>query len=272
MIEWDIDKLLLSCVRARYHDDELEEAGRLVRDGAIDWDQFLRQARLHNIAPLVYDTLRDESTILPPWVSDALRASYYWTARHNALLYEELAALVRAFDEAEIPLILLKGAALAQGTYGNVALRPMGDLDLLVRSDAMAKAEALLSLRGYLVLNGSDSHLRHMTVRHPHSSSGAHVEVHRHVVSSPYYRTAIAEEWLWWDPVARGQHCPQLPAFPGSHRGSGNAALALRHRRGGAKEGRGLGWARPVRQRAQDHLACAFATADMPRDPGRLST
>ena len=202
MIEWDIDKLLLCGVRARYHSDELEEARRIARDGDVDWDQFLHQARLHNVAPLVYHTLRDESAILPLWVSEALRTAYYQAARHNALLYEELAAVVRAFDEAQIPIILLKGAALAHGTYGNVALRPMGDLDLLVPSDMMAKAEALLSLRGYLVLDGSDSHLRHMTLRHPHSSSGTHVEVHRHVVSSPYYRRAIPEEWLWRDPGA----------------------------------------------------------------------
>lgn len=211
MIEWDIDKLLLCAVRARYHGEELEEARRIARDGDVDWDQFLHQARLHNVAPLVYHTLRDESAILPPWVSEALRTSYYQAARHNAMLYEELAAVVRAFDEAEIPTILLKGAALAHGTYGNVALRPMGDLDLLVRSDMMAKAEALLSLRGYLVLDGSDSQLRHMTLRHPHSSSGTHVEVHRHVVSSPYYRRAIPEDWLWRDPI--GMVVDGLPAL-----------------------------------------------------------
>ncbi len=202
MIEWDIDTLLLCFLRARYHGDELEETRRMVRDGDVNWDQLLHQARQHNIAPLVYATLRDESATLPPWVSKALRSSYYQAARRNALLYDELTAIVRAFDEAEIPVILLKGAALAQGTYGNVALRPMGDLDLLVRSDMMAQAEALLSLRGYLVLDGSDSHLRHMTLRHPQSSSGTHVEVHRHVVSSPYYRTAIPEDWLWRDPGA----------------------------------------------------------------------
>jgi hypothetical protein len=36
-----------------------------------------------------------------------------------------------------------------------------------------------------------------MTLKHPDSASGTHVEVHRHIVSSPYYRRAIPEEWLW---------------------------------------------------------------------------
>jgi hypothetical protein len=42
MIEWDIDRLLLCCVRARYDIEALNEARQIVRADDVDWDQMLR--------------------------------------------------------------------------------------------------------------------------------------------------------------------------------------------------------------------------------------
>ena len=201
MIERDIDRLLLVCVKARYDREALDEAKRIVRDGQVNWGRFLQQAAEHAVAPLIYDTLRDDSDPLPPWVKEELRTAYYQAAARNTLFCAELAAIVRWFHQANISIILLKGAALAQGTYRNLALRPMSDLDLLVPSELMLRAEELLARRGYTVLEGAESHLRHMTFEHPNSNAGTHVEIHSHIVSSPYYRRAIPEEWLWRDPA-----------------------------------------------------------------------
>ena len=120
MIEWDIDSLLLCCVRARYDTEALDEARQIVRADEVGWDQFLRQALVHAVAPLVYDTLRDEREILPRWVREELRTTYYQTAAQNALRFQELAGIVQAFNEAAIPVIVLKGTALD----GIRALRP----------------------------------------------------------------------------------------------------------------------------------------------------
>ena len=201
MIERDTDRLLLVCIKARYESEALDEARRIVREGQVNWERFLQQAAKHAVAPLIYDTVRDDSEPLPPWVREKLRRAYYQAAARNTLFYEELAAIVRTFNQANIPIILLKGAALAQGTYRNLALRPMSDLDLLVTSELMLGAEELLTQRGYTVLDGAESYLRHMTFEHPNSNAGTHVEIHSHIVSSPYYRRAIPEEWLWRDPA-----------------------------------------------------------------------
>jgi len=112
MIEWDIDRLLLCCVRARYDTEALDEARQLVRADEVGWDQFLRQALAHAVAPLLYDTLRDEREILPHWVREELRTTYYQTAAQNALRFRELAGIVQAFNEAAIPVIVFEGAAL----------------------------------------------------------------------------------------------------------------------------------------------------------------
>ena len=111
MIERDIDRLLLVSVKARCDKEALDEARRIVRDGQVNWERFLQQAAMHAVAPLIYDTLRDDSDPLPPWVKQELRTAYYQTAARNMLFYEELAAIIRTFNQASIPLILLKGAA-----------------------------------------------------------------------------------------------------------------------------------------------------------------
>ena len=120
MIEWDIDRLLLCCVRPRYDIEALDEARQIVRADEVGWDQFLRQTLVHAVAPLVYDTLRDDREILPRWVREELRTTYYQTATQNALRFQELAGIVQAFNEAAISVIVPKGAALD----GIRALRP----------------------------------------------------------------------------------------------------------------------------------------------------
>ena len=111
MIERDTDRLLLVSVKARCDKEALDEARRIGRDGQVSWERFLQQAAMHAVAPLIYDTLRDDSEPIPPWVKQELRTAYYQAAVRNTLFYGELAAIVRWFHQASIPVILLKGAA-----------------------------------------------------------------------------------------------------------------------------------------------------------------
>jgi len=195
------DRLLLACVKGRWDPRALEEARQIVHENDVDWDDFWAQASSHSVAPLIYHTLRDDSTILPVWAKEKLQSAYYQSARHNTLLYEELGEIVHAFNDARVPVILLKGAALAKEVYGNIALRPMGDLDILVKREDMARAGELFLRRGYLVRDHAHSYLRHATFTRGNSHWATHIEPHWHIVSSAYYRRSIPAEWLWQDPV-----------------------------------------------------------------------
>jgi hypothetical protein len=81
----------------------------------------------------------------PPEVRQFLQASYYKSAAHNALLFQELERILAAFEAAQIPVIVLKGAALAQIIYPDPGLRPMNDIDLLVKRDNVKKTAEVLS-------------------------------------------------------------------------------------------------------------------------------
>lgn len=86
---------------------------------------------------------------LPNNVKKKLRSHYYSSFRRNMLLLDELDRVLKAFNEAGIEVIVLKGAALAQTVYPDIALRPMGDVDLLIRERDSNRIRKLLYVRGY---------------------------------------------------------------------------------------------------------------------------
>lgn len=57
---------------------------------------------------------------------------------------------VEALGAAGIPVVLLKGAALAFGAYASPGLRPMSDVDLLVPARAAAGARRVVEEAGYV--------------------------------------------------------------------------------------------------------------------------
>lgn len=79
---------------------------------------------------------------------DAFKRSFAETWVRNQQIVEALGAVLAAFQSATVPLILFKGAGLALGTYANIGLRPMVDIDILVPHSAMTDASRLLEALG----------------------------------------------------------------------------------------------------------------------------
>jgi hypothetical protein len=71
------------------------------------------------------------------------------TTAHNLRLFRKLELVLCRLDAGGVPIIVLKGAALAQEVYRNAGLRPMADLDLLVRGEDEPLRRWLLSTLGY---------------------------------------------------------------------------------------------------------------------------
>lgn len=65
------------------------------------------------------------------------------------LQFHGVARVLRALEAAGIPVIVLKGAALAETVYPSLADRPMGDVDLLVWPADREQARAVLEAAGY---------------------------------------------------------------------------------------------------------------------------
>jgi len=117
-----------------------------------DWKALLEAARAERVGPLLAYALERAplaSASVPAEAQAALRREYLATAGTAAILADAAARLLSAFAHAGIPVIALKGLALAETVYPNPALRPMEDLDLLVRTGDLSVAVRALTEGGY---------------------------------------------------------------------------------------------------------------------------
>ena len=123
-------------------------------DGAawarLDWDYLARAAERQGVAPLLQAWLaRRRAIVVPPAVGAQLHNAYWTNHFRNRTLLEELAAILRVAATRGVPVLPLKGAVLAPCYYAAPALRPMSDLDLLVRPADVETLAELLRQGGY---------------------------------------------------------------------------------------------------------------------------
>jgi hypothetical protein len=78
-----------------------------------------------------------------------LHKLYLGSVASNLHLYHELSKRLQVLKDASIPVVVLKGAHLAEIVYGHIGLRPMSDVDLLVRKKDLSRAQKGLMDAGY---------------------------------------------------------------------------------------------------------------------------
>jgi hypothetical protein len=115
------------------------------------WASLLDEAAVHALTPLLHRWLIDTDLrrTLPVTVADRLAGEVFGIAARNMLLAGELSAILRAFEEGQVPCAPLRGPALAEQLYGDVTTRPMGDLDLLVRREDLPRTASILRDLGF---------------------------------------------------------------------------------------------------------------------------
>jgi ABC-2 type transport system ATP-binding protein len=119
----------------------------------------------------------------------------------NARLLDDLGKLLDALSDSGISVIVLKGAALLEGLWRNIALRPMADLDILLRERQLERAQTILRNLGYNECATArtpewyrTSH--HHLVPYAQKETGTVVELHRGIVT-PQSGATIPAEALW---------------------------------------------------------------------------
>ncbi|RLC84549.1 MAG: hypothetical protein DRI37_08945 [Chloroflexi bacterium] len=112
-----------------------------------EWRSLFSVARRYRILSSL-TCLLDEAKP-PEELRHALRAAYYQVASLAVLREQVLLRVLGALEKAAIPVVLLKGAALAYTLYSDPACRPMGDFDLLVREEDLFRAATVLEGEGF---------------------------------------------------------------------------------------------------------------------------
>lgn len=169
---------------------------------SIPWPEVLALAQMHGVAPLLYAAIQQSGAPAPEQVRTALAQAYYGLARANTLRSLELEPILAALSVADVPVLLLKGIALAETLYDNIALRPMGDFDLVVhRQDVPACREILVRL-GYRptmveVTRGAFLAYCNEEAFAPPEAAQTFIELHWHLLDVPYYLRRVQMDWFW---------------------------------------------------------------------------
>jgi hypothetical protein len=117
------------------------------------WHALAHEAEHHGVAPLIEPMIAALSRHAPEAIDEDSRLTFMaLAARHRRAAVAREACIDRllsAFSAADIPVLLLKGAALAHLIYGTPALRPMADVDVLIDPADTDRAIAIARDLGY---------------------------------------------------------------------------------------------------------------------------
>lgn len=114
-----------------------------------EWDQVSVEAIEQGLAVILYQRFkRSGFQALPASCLQQLHASVQVTTMRNLLLFRELAAILQACQARNLDCLPLRGMAL-EGIHGEPMDRPMQDIDLLVRQDALPAIAEMLGAMGY---------------------------------------------------------------------------------------------------------------------------
>jgi hypothetical protein len=119
--------------------------------GPVDWSLLVDRAHGEGVVPLIHWNLRrlDLLRHLPSQAQRRLTAGAQSLWARGAALSARWGEATSALREAGIETITLKGIVLAHTVYPEPGLRPMADIDLLVRPADRLRAIAVLTRLGY---------------------------------------------------------------------------------------------------------------------------
>lgn len=171
----------------------------------IDWDRFYELAAWHGLLPLVASSLKAAGPdVVPPAMSERMQEAFRRSAARNLFFASELARIVEWFREAGVPVIPLKGPALAFSVYDHFAQREFEDLDLLVPRPHVRAAAGILVAHGFtpalqLSKTALDSFIR-TNYELPFDCEGAPlaIELHWGLQEQKFFSPALDPN-AWWN-------------------------------------------------------------------------
>lgn len=183
----------------------------------LTWDALLNEGYQEDLAPLLYHiitktalltpnsspTTPDPSPLTPNYyavsdeITNSLKDLYNQYLVRHMVQFNELDKILNSFEKEEIDVISLKGAYIAKEYYPDSSLRPMADLDLLIRPEDMKRAGNSIEKMGYVLIedpkNNKQYHHRYMINR---SVAIVAVELHFDIrAKSDFINSNVFDIW-----------------------------------------------------------------------------
>jgi Uncharacterised nucleotidyltransferase len=140
----------------------------------IDVDHL--PGELHRLIPLLSKALTARGIDDPEL--PRLKGVYQFSWYRNQLLFTDGAALLSALEAAGVATMLLRGAAMAVAYHGDAGVRPMNDLDVLVRAGDMDRARRVAEAEGWRLVAGSEPFERREAAAALRNDQGRVIRLH----------------------------------------------------------------------------------------------
>jgi hypothetical protein len=139
------------------------------------------------------------------------------TWARNRLLFRGAGRIVAALNQAEIPVMALKGVALALLYYPIESTRWMGDVDLLIPYDRVFAALDILDAEGWQASLNRPTRLAHLAIHHARpfrdpATDEVEADIHWTIMYGRYSDAAEAATWSHAEPVAIEEAVASAPS------------------------------------------------------------
>jgi hypothetical protein len=147
-----IYRLLALCARTQGFPALYEQLTSQL-EGFEAWTELPKQAELHGMAPLLRHHLIQAGVSIPAETQRVITGLYLRHRRLNQIHTRALLDVLSLFEQAGLQAVVLKGLGLAYQYYPDPALRPIGDIDLLLKRADIFPALDLLAANGFQLLS-----------------------------------------------------------------------------------------------------------------------
>ena len=156
LIPWaSEDELLIRCCSVKMSSEAIHEARSILKH-PLNWARVIETSILHGVAPLLYCGLNqviDAGAVdhaVPPSVLDELCGLHRVSQARSRHVYRAVGEIFKAFKDAGIEAMALKDIHLAKAVFPDPGLRPMGDIDILIRKEQYSDAGRCLAELGFI--------------------------------------------------------------------------------------------------------------------------
>jgi hypothetical protein len=205
------ERLLVLAARRALCPEDGNEMTEILSEG-LDWSWLEGSGKRLGVQPFMLKHFSRKENVchVPAAVMVELREACRLQSIRSFRNYSQISRLLVVLNREKIPVILLKGAYLAEWAYEDRTLRPMSDIDILVPESHAAGVQENLLGCGYEQMQRYDQSLFHREVAHIGAShlppllmpTGVHVEVHLNLFNKvPIKTDAMAQVWNRATPI-----------------------------------------------------------------------
>lgn len=193
-------QFLQLCLSCHFDNNAADKIRKYIETHPLDWHSVSQKSQQERITPLMYSILRDKE-IVPEVIEKQFKRSYFLNAIRNKIMLSEMAKVLQIFNDREVPAIVLKGAALSETVYNNLALRTMGDLDLLIQKKDGELAFQILADAGFIsneerFTGQALTYEKELHFRKP-GREPINLDLHWHLLNPDYYKKQLPIDWFW---------------------------------------------------------------------------